>query len=353
MTGTGEAAAALWDASTLDAAALEPWFDRVGLGSGPITGLRTLGGGSQNTLIEVVRGGDTLVLRFPPRGSGERGNATMRREARVLSALRGTDVPHPGLLALESDASVFGSAFYAMETVDGWNVTDGRPPPSAAFASGLGPAVADAVARLGNVEPASVGLDTARAAGFLDRQVDRWLHQIESYRDLRNYPGTDLPHLDGIARWLRGNVPAAQAPGILHGDMHLGNVMFRRDRPAVAALIDWELSTVGDPLVDLGQLLVTWPGPDGGSVVGRFGSVAAGTRVGPEATLVEAYRRRTRRDLTALAWYKVLACFRLGAILEGTHARAAAGLADAQVGLELHAAARRLFERAALELRAA
>jgi aminoglycoside phosphotransferase (APT) family kinase protein len=338
------------ETSTLDAAAIGPWLDQVGLGSGAITDVRTLGGGSQNILIEVMRGGEALVLRFPPPGSGERGDATMRREARVLSALQGTEVPHPRLLAVETDPSVFGCVFYAMERVDGWSVTDGRPP-SADVVAGLGPAVADAVARLGNVDPESVGLDTTRAAGFLDRQVDRWLGQLETYQDFQGYPGSDLPHVDEIAGWLRGSVPPAQAPGLLHGDMHLGNVMFRRDRPTVAALVDWELSTVGDPLIDLGQLLVTWPGPDGTSVLGRFGSVGHDVPLGPEKDLIVAYRRRTNRDLSALAWYKVLAGFRLGAILEGTHARASAGLADATIGRELHVAARRIFERAVIDLR--
>ena len=131
----------------------------------------------------------------------------------------------------------------------------------------------------------------------------------------------------------------------MHGDYHLSNVLFRYDGPELAAIVDWEMCTVGDPLLDLGWMLATWPGPEGIAVGPAMGLTNYDGWATP-ADLVARYAERTTRDLSAVDWYTVLACFKLGIILEGTHARACAGKADRGVGDILHAITLALFAKA-------
>jgi aminoglycoside phosphotransferase (APT) family kinase protein len=141
---------------------------------------------------------------------------------------------------------------------------------------------------------------------------------------------------------LSAHRPPSFAPGLSHGDYHLANVLFRFDTPAVAAIVDWEMCTVGDPLLDLGWLLATWPDQDvpiGGPLV-----IAGGLPTRSE--LIVRYGASSTRDLSHIAWYEVLACLKLGIILEGSHARAFAGLAPVLVGERLHHTAVELFARA-------
>lgn len=128
----------------------------------------------------------------------------------------------------------------------------------------------------------------------------------------------------------------------MHGDYHLANLMYRPDGPGVAAVVDWEMCTVGDPLLDLGWLLATWPGDDGIDV---GGGLAEAGGLPTESALISYYGQRSSRDLAAVPWYVVLACFKLGIILEGTYARACAGKAPRDVGDRLHSTALPLFTR--------
>ncbi len=323
-------------------------MDLVGLAHGPIEGVELLAGGTQNILVRFRRAGETFVLRRPPLHKRASSDETMRREARVLGALAGSDVPHPRLVAACPDDDVLGAAFYLMESVDGVNVTLGLP---AAFRSrrdwrhALGIALATTAARIGNVDHEAVGLgDLGVVDGYLARQVQRWRAHFDGYRSLPGYPGGELPGFDGVAAWLEANLPSTWQPGLVHGDFHFANVLVGTDRPAVAAVVDWELTTVGDPLLDLGWLLATWPGEDGAPL--------ESLRLDPwdgfptAAELVDAYAAHSARPLDALLWYEVLACFKLGILLEGTHARACAGLAPRETGDALHTATLRLFARA-------
>jgi len=190
-----------------------------------------------------------------------------------------------------------------------------------------------------------VGLaDFGKPDGYLERQVARWRSQLESYAEYEGYPGPQIPGVERVARWLEDHRPADFRPGILHGDYHLSNVMYELDGPELAAIVDWELSTIGDPLLDLGWLLATWPGEQGPEP----GSIAVQPWEGfPNADeLVARYAERTGRDLASVPWYGVLACYKLGIILEGTHARAFAGKAPKATGDVLHATTLALFERA-------
>lgn len=332
----------------LDLFALAEWMSAQGLGQGPITDSARLTGGTQNILLRFSFAGRLFVLRRPPPHPRPNSNETMRREARLLAALAGTDVPHPGLIAACADESVLGAAFYLMEPIDGFNPTAGLPPlnaGSAAVQHRMGLALVEGIAALGALDPATLGLsDFGKPERYLERQVSRWKSQLDGYAEFDGWPGADaLPGVAEVAAWLEERRPAGFTPGILHGDYHLANVMYRPDSGELAAIVDWELATIGDPLIDLGWLLATWPEPGA-----QAGTVSVKPWIGfPTADeLVAHYAARSRRDLSRIDWYRVLACYKLGILLEGTHARACAGRAPKETGDLLHGRAVRLFRRA-------
>lgn len=334
---------------TVDLAALAAWMDDQGLPAGEIAEVEPLVGGTQNVLLRFTRGGETYVLRRGPWHLRPKSNDMMRREMRVLDALAGSDVPHPGLLAACPDESVLGgdAAFYLMESIDGFNPTVALPDLHAgdpAMRHAMGLSVVDAVAALGAVDHEAAGLsDLGKPEGFLERQVPRWQSELNSYSRHEGYPGPDIPGLAEVATWLEANRPGTFRPGLSHGDYHLANVLIRPDGPEVAAIVDWEMCTLGDPLLDLGWLLATWPAEADGMISGAIGT-AGGLPSRDE--LVARYAERTTRDLSAVTWYEVMACYKLGIVLEGTHARAFAGKAPVVVGDMLHAATLALFTRA-------
>jgi len=335
-------------AQGVDLEILDAWMDEQGLPSGSIGVVDKLTGGTQNILLRFERGGRHYVLRRPPVHKRPNSDETMRREARVLGALEGTDVPHPGLIAACPDEAILGAAFYLMEPVDGFNATAGLPELHAGdpdIRRGMGFAMVEGIAALGAVDHVAVGLEGfGRPEGYLERQVSRWQHQLESYSDMEGYPGPQIPGVDRVAVWLDANRPTQSSPGILHGDYHIANVMFSFDGPELAAIVDWELATVGDPLLDLGAFIASWPDDQGKSPLGNALGLSG---EGPKAAeLIARYFERSSRSSDAIDWYVVLACYRLGIILEGTHARACAGHADRQMGDLLHATTVALFERA-------
>lgn len=334
----------------VDLGRLAAWMDDQGLERGPIEDARQLVGGSQNVLLRFRRGARDFVLRRPPQRTVANGNETMRREARVLAALAGTAVPHPALVAACADDEVLGAAFYLMEPVEGFNPAVSFPALHAgdpAIRRRMGFALVDGLVELGGVDFAAAGLgDFGRLDGFLERQVPRWRSQLEGYSQFDGWPGpADLPGVSDIAAWLEAERPRAFTPGIIHGDYHLKNVMYRLDDPELAAIVDWELATIGDPLIDLGWVIATWRGP-GGDTEGAPFLIEPWNGFPEAAELVDHYRTRSTRDLTAFAWYPVFACYKLGCILEGTWARACAGKAPKAIGERLHASTRALFKRA-------
>ena len=320
-----------------------------GLGEGPIGDVSEITGGTQNIMLRFTRAGREYVFRRGPRHLRPVSNTVILRETRVLRALAGTDVPHPRLIAVCEDTSVLGDAvFYLMEPIDGFNAGAGLPALHAGDAEirhGMGLSMADAAARLGAVDHEAVGLGSfGKPAGFLERQVPRWLSELESYSKFDNYPGPDIGDVDAVAAWLREHQPPDFRPGIMHGDYHAANVMFSPDGPDVVAIVDWEMCTIGDPLQDLGWMLATWYRPGHEPVLPNQLMSAGGLATPGE--LIERYATSTDRDLSRIDWYAVLACFKLGIILEGSHARAAAGLAPSEIGDVLHTATVRLFDRA-------
>lgn len=328
---------------------LAAWMDDRGLEAGPIEEAGRPPGGTQNILLKFRRGERWFMLRRPPMAPRMNGSETMRREARVLAALADTDVPHPRLIAACPEEDVLGAAFYLMEPIDGFNATLGLPPlhaGSPAVRRDMGLSLVDGIAALGRVDHVAHGLaDFGRAEGFLERQVGRWRKQLESYHEYEGWAGPGgIAGIEEVGAWLAARTPRSFKPGVIHGDYHLANVLFRFDGPELAAIVDWELTTIGDPLLDLGWLLATWPQTESGEA----GNVSVTPWDGfPTADeLVDRYAGQTERDLSHMRWYGVLACYKLGIILEGTHARAAAGKAERATGEALHNQTLGLFRRA-------
>jgi aminoglycoside phosphotransferase (APT) family kinase protein len=335
------------DPSLVNLPALAAWMDGKGLPQGPIQDIAVLEGGTQNFLMAFARGGQSFVLRRPSLHPLTNGNETMRREMRVLAALAATDVPHPRLVAGCDSTEVLGASFYLMERVEGFNALVRIPPPAAADANWrreMGLSVAESLARLGAVDYHKAALaDFGKPHGFLARQVPRWRQMLQGYARFESWTGhRDIPGVDRVGTWLEAHCPQSFTPGILHGDYTLANVLFHAQRPAVAAILDWEMSTIGDPLLDLGWLLTSWPRPD--DPTSRRLEPASGFPT-PEDLLTQ-YRSQSDRDLSAVDWYVVLACYKLGIVLEGTYARSSVGKAPAELGDRFHRRTVALFERA-------
>ncbi|CAN5155195.1 phosphotransferase family protein [soil metagenome] len=333
--------------SMVDIESLAAWMTTVGLGTGPIVDATLLAGGTQNILLRFGRDGRDYVLRRPPVHARPNSNETMRREARVLRALAGTDVPHAALIAGCGDEGVLGAAFYLMEPIDGFNPVGALPElhaSSAAIQHRMGLSLVDGIAALGALDHVALGLsDFGKPDKFLDRQVNRWRTQLGGYFEFSGWTGTQaLPDVAHVGEWLERYQPESFRPGIMHGDYHLANVMYRNDGPDVAAIIDWELATIGDPLLDLGWVLATWPDAEHESTV----PITPWTGFPTAPELIARYAERSDRDLSAIDWYLVLACYKLGILLEGTYARACSGKAPVDVGERLHGRAIALFERA-------
>jgi len=333
----------------VDLTRLERWMASEDLpGDGPVTGMARLQGGSQNNIFLLQRGDAQMVLRRPPLHLRKNSNDTMLREARVLGALAGSDVPHPTFYASCDDLDVMGVCFYLMAPIDGFT-----PPGEPEYADDpewprhLGEEMAEAAAKLGAVDPDAVGLaDFGRPDHWLERQVSRWRGQLEGYAELDGYSGSELPHVERVGRWLEDHRPAECRIGILHGDYQFANVMFAPAEPKLAAIVDWELSTLGDPLLDLAWMLTAWHEPDDPPGHGGGGG-PFWDRMPSRQQVIDHYAAVSGRSVDAMPWFFVLACYKLGIILEGTYARALSGQAPMEMGEMLHAYATWLFEKGA------
>jgi aminoglycoside phosphotransferase (APT) family kinase protein len=302
--------------TTTDPLALAPpdvlarWLDEQGLEVGQPLHVAPLSGGSSNVMFGLDRGGHRWVLRRPARVAIERANDGMRREFRILSALDGTPVPHPRAVALGDDQDVLGCTFFLMERVDGVNP---MPMPPALdddeHRAEVTFALVDALAELHRVDWREAGLtDLGRPEGFHERQVERWSRQLDSYG------GRGLPGIDEVAAWLEANRPTAFEPTIMHGDYHMLNVLVAPEPPGrVLAIVDWETSTIGDPLLDLAGFCEVWC-----SATRRDGYPT-------RRAMVERYRRaRGLAEVPDLTYHEVLYNFRLAILLEGIYQRSLA-----------------------------
>lgn len=328
---------------------LQAWIAENDLpGSGPVDSVTPILGGSQNALFMLTRGSERLVLRRPPKHLRPNNNETMRREARLLKALAGTDVPHAALYGSCDDESVIGATFYVMAPLEGFSPIGELPGQYAIDASWrreMGSEMIRASAALSKVDYLARELgDYGKPDNWHSRQVDRWRSQLESYGQMENYPGNSLPDVDAVGEWLGDNVPADGRIGLIHGDFQYPNVMYFTDRPQISGLIDWELATLGDPLLDLGWMLSCWS--DEGDPDGKIPVVSPWDGFLKRSELVALYGELTGRDMSAMPWFAVLACYKLACILEGSYARACAGKIPRDLGETLHAYALWLMARA-------
>jgi aminoglycoside phosphotransferase (APT) family kinase protein len=288
--------------------------ERPGLVRGPLRA-ELIEGGRSNLTYRVTDGVSRWVVRRPPLGHVLATAHDMRREHRVISALHPTPVPVPEPVLLCEDESVIGSPFYVME------FAAGTPYRTVAQLAAIGPertrgvvlGLVDTLVTLHAVDPAAVGLgDFGRPDGFLERQLRRWGKQLAASAS------RELPGMDELHGTLARTLPASPPPAVVHGDYRLDNVLVGAD-DGITAVLDWEMSTLGDPLTDLGLLVMYSSRPDlADSPVTTTGGAPG--HPAPEE-LVHRYAERSGRDVAAVPWYTAFAYFKLAVILEGIHYR--------------------------------
>ena len=298
---------------------------------GPLAVERHLAGHSNETFF-LRAGSSEWVLRRPPRGAFLPTAHDVGREFRVLSALSSTPVRVPRPLLMCADAEVIGAPFYVMERVAGVVLRSELPEPFASDVSArgrIGEELVDALAELHDVDWRGVGLEGfGKPVGYLDRQIRRWRGQLALTEPLTR----GVEDLHRVGTWLEERVPTTGAATIVHGDYKLDNVMIAPETPtALVAILDWEMSTLGDPLADLGWMLSFWREPsDPIELTLDEQTVTREPGFSTREDLVARYARRSGREvgLDRLPFYLVLAVWKLAILLEGSYARHLAGVTD-------------------------
>lgn len=301
-----------------------------------------IAGGKSNLTYLISGDAGELILRRPPGGDLLPTAHDMAREVRVQRALAGSPVPTPPVVLAESDPGVLGAPFYVMQRVYGHVIRDVMPPAyadTAADRTRLADALVDTLVELHAVDPDAVGLARfGRPDGFLDRQVRRWTAQSAASRT------GEVPALDELAARLGRSVPRSARGTIVHGDYRLDNCLMHPTDPGrVTAVLDWELSTLGDPLADLGLLLLYWPEP-GEAEIPLVPTVTGGGGFPGRAHLLERYAAGSGADLDRVGWYHAFAQFKFAVIIQGVQARAEAGAMGGQQFAKVDAEVVRLAE---------
>ena len=315
------------DQLRFDVAALEAWMsNNVADFAGPLTVSQFKGGQSNPTYRLDTPTGRSFVLRRKPPGRLLPGAHAVEREARVMAALGPTGFPVPRIHGLCEDESVIGTPFFVMDLIEGRIVWEASFP-------GLDPAARAAhfdamnatIARLHTIDPAAIGLaDYGKPAAFVERQVARWSKQY-----LADTDAGPLPQMDALVDWLGKHLPHDRGDArIVHGDFRCDNMIFDAAAPRVLAVLDWELSTLGDPVADFVYHLLMYRMP-AGLFTGLDGLDLAALGIPSEEDYVAAYCKRTGREaLPDLDYLMVFVTFRLAAILHGIKGRLARGNAS-------------------------
>jgi aminoglycoside phosphotransferase (APT) family kinase protein len=302
----------------LPTAELEAYLDARGLGAGPMRATR-IGDGASNLTFLVEREGARVVLRRPPPPPLPPSAHDMVREARVQTCLARGGVRVPRILAVCEDEGVIGVPFYVMEEIVGEVVCDALP--AALDTPGerrrLGLELVDGLIDLHAVDYASCGLETlGRPTGYLERQLRRWsgLWEVNATRE--------LDACLEIGERLRATMPESPPSTVVHGDYRFGNVMVGPDAPGrLVAILDWEMATIGDPLADLGYLVVSWSQPGVPDHPLLLSPVTAREGFPTRAELVERYAERTGRDVSRLDWYEAFALWKASVFCEAIYGR--------------------------------
>ncbi|HWX75797.1 MAG TPA: phosphotransferase family protein [Solirubrobacteraceae bacterium] len=309
---------------------LEPlgeFLDRHGLGEGPIEA-SPIGDGHSNVTYLLKRGADELVLRRPPRGPLPPSAHDVLREARLLRALRDTPARVPAVLAVGDDPATIGSPFYVMERIEGDVMVSSVPEqldvPAQRHA--IAAQLIEALAEIHAVDWRAVGLEGfGKPTGYLERQLRRFtgLWEVNKTRE--------IPAVENVGGWLERNLPESGPATIVHGDYRLGNTIFAPEPQArLAAVLDWEMATIGDPLADVGYLCMMWTeeGDPPGGLREALGAITRREGFPTRTELIADYERHTGRSMRDLRWYTTLAVWKSIVFMEGNYKRALAGSTD-------------------------
>jgi aminoglycoside phosphotransferase (APT) family kinase protein len=304
----------------LDTAALEPYLrEHLHEPDGAFT-LRQFGGGHANLTYLIAFGQREYVLRRPPLGPVPPNAHDMRREHRVLSRLHRAFPLAPQAYLLCTDASIAGADFLVEERKHGLALRRDLPPAligDETFSRRLTEAIVDTLAQLHAVDPAGVDLaGLGKPEGYVQRQLDGWIERWERART------SDTANVDKVAEWLRSELPPSPRASFVHNDYKLDNMLVDAGDPArITALLDWDMCTLGDPLMDLGYMLALWPEPHDPQAFRKFGMPTwhAGSLTRKQATM--RYAERSGTDVSHVLWYYVFNIFRFAAILQQIYAR--------------------------------
>jgi len=309
---------------------LEPlmgFLDEHGLGGGELE-IAPVGEGHSNVTYEVRRDGAELILRRPPRPPLPPSAHDVLREARLLQALAATPARVPRVLAVGSDDDVIGAPFYVMERVVGDVITTEMPPAldNPQQRRRVADELVDSLVEVHAVDWQGVGLEGfGKPTGYLERQLRRFNGLWEHNRT------REIPEVERVGEWLAENLPESGPATVVHGDYRLGNTMFAPGAPArLAAIFDWEMATIGDPLADLGYLCMMWtePGDPEGGLREALGRVTRAEGFPSRAELIARYEERSGRSMRDIRWYTTLAVWKSIVFMEGNYKRAIAGTTD-------------------------
>jgi aminoglycoside phosphotransferase (APT) family kinase protein len=282
-----------------------------------------IGDGHSNVTFALSTG---VILRRPPRGPLPPSAHNVLREARLLHALEATPVRTPKVLAACDDTDVIGSPFYIMELVEGEVITSDIPAvlDTEAERSRIADELIDGLVELHAADWSTIGLETfGKPTGYLERQLRRFTGLWEHNRT------RELPEVEEVGGWLAANLPESPPATIVHGDYRLGNTMFAAQAPArLVAILDWEMATIGDPLADVGYMMIHWT--QAGDRIGRFNLQSVTTRPGfpSRQEMIARYEERSGRSMRSLDWYVTLALWKAIVFMEGNYKRAIAGSTD-------------------------
>jgi aminoglycoside phosphotransferase (APT) family kinase protein len=306
---------------------LEAFLDEHGLGSGEVRA-SPIGEGHSNVTYLIERGDAEFVLRRPPRPPLPPSAHDVLREARLLRALWDTPARVPAVLAVGEDEGIIGAPFYVMERVAGDVIVTSMPPAldTPAERARTASELIEALVEIHAVDWQAVGLDGfGKPTGYLERQLRRFLGLWELNKT------REIPTVESVGSWLAENMPESGPATIVHGDFRLGNTLYAPGAPArLAAVLDWEMATIGDPLADLGYLCMMWTeaGDPSGGMRDALGAVTRAEGFPSRAEMIALYEERSGRSMGDIRWYMTLALWKSVVFMEGNYKRAIAGTTD-------------------------